>query len=51
MELATAPADCRERLFLWPLDGSESVETAGWEASIRDFISASLTGRSYSKIR
>jgi hypothetical protein len=42
---------CREMLFLCPFDGSESVETAGWEASIRGFISVLLTGRSYSKIR
>jgi hypothetical protein len=47
MELATAPAEKREMLFLCPLDGSESVETADWEASICDFISASFTGRSF----
>jgi hypothetical protein len=41
---------CREMLFLCPLDGSESVETAGCEASIRDFISASFIGRSFIKI-
>jgi hypothetical protein len=38
-------------LFLCPLDGSESVETAGWEASIRGFMNASFTGRSFVKIR
>jgi hypothetical protein len=38
-------------LFLCPLDGSESVEAAGWEASIRGFMNASFTGRSFVKIR
>jgi hypothetical protein len=37
--------------FLCPLYGSESVETVGWEASIRGFMSASFTGRSLVKIR